>query len=297
MMKVADTGTVPTLLLVLPIPTCNILAMQLPGTLPAEFTSSFGVVRVLCSSARSAPPLSAEKTTRSQVTLPLDWTGHDGSGSRSSLPPPFHTVMCWVSIAICQEKGLCFLSLQEVRSQVCSVRWCRRQDFPILSVCAWGLHSFSVHWFVVGKGRVCGMGPVVTQITVQCAAQVHLSICFPSHPQSVLQACGELNGAQFLWCKSKSALRGCAIQMVFTVLRAPVCRSGSMQDGCMEIPCGKFDIMSLRRTPFCCLFSPWSVLRYLSTEQVTASYWKGTGGGCHFSFRLLCLLFRLLASL
>lgn len=35
-----------------------------------------------------------------------------------------------------------------------------------------------------GRGRVCGLGPVMTQITVQCAAQVHLSISFPSHPVS-----------------------------------------------------------------------------------------------------------------
>lgn len=36
MMKVADTGVVPILLLALPIPTCRILSVQLPGTLPAD---------------------------------------------------------------------------------------------------------------------------------------------------------------------------------------------------------------------------------------------------------------------
>lgn len=42
MMKVTDTGAVPTLLLVLPVPTCSILALQLPGTLPAELHPHLG---------------------------------------------------------------------------------------------------------------------------------------------------------------------------------------------------------------------------------------------------------------
>lgn len=42
MVKVADTEAVPILLLVLPIPTCSILPVQLPGTLPAELHLHLG---------------------------------------------------------------------------------------------------------------------------------------------------------------------------------------------------------------------------------------------------------------
>lgn len=41
-MKEGDTGPVPILLLVLPIPACSILAVQLPGTLPAELHPHLG---------------------------------------------------------------------------------------------------------------------------------------------------------------------------------------------------------------------------------------------------------------
>lgn len=56
-----------------------------------------------------------------------------------------------------------------------------------------------------GRGRVSEMGPVMRQITVQCAAQVPLSICFLPHPQSVLQAHGELSGAQVFVVQIKTS--------------------------------------------------------------------------------------------
>lgn len=110
------------------------------------------------------------------------------------------------------------------------------------------------------------MGPVMTQITTVCCTGT------PEHLlplTSILSAPGTwgLNGAQVLWCKSKPALGGRATQMMCTVVRS-LCRSGSVQDGCMEITWGKFGIVSLRKTPFCYLFSPWSVLRCLSPEQM-----------------------------
>lgn len=202
-------------------------------------------MRALCSRARSAPPLSAENTTLSWVTLPLASAGHGGSGSAAAPAPPFHPAVCWVSFAICQQKALCFLSLQEGRSQFAQFTVVWEAGLPS-SECVCIHHS--VLWFV-------------TQIIVPCSAQVPLSLCCLSHPWSVLQALGELNGARFLCCKSKPALGGCATQTVCTVLSAPVCSSGSVQDGCREITCGEFGTISFRKTPLCCLFSPWSVLR------------------------------------
>lgn len=42
MVEVADTWAVPILLLVLTIPICSILALQLPGTLTAELHPHWG---------------------------------------------------------------------------------------------------------------------------------------------------------------------------------------------------------------------------------------------------------------
>lgn len=76
----------------------------------------------------------------------------------------------------------------------------------------------SVHWFVVGKRKGLWDG--------SCDDTNHCAVCctgtsehqLPLTSTSVLQVRGELNGAQFLWCKSKPGLGGCATQMVCTVL-------------------------------------------------------------------------------
>lgn len=143
-----------------------------------------------------------------------------------------------------------------------------------------GFIPCSVHWFVVGKRESFWDG--------SCGDTNHCTMCCTGTSEHLLPLTSLVSapgtwGVEWgpVFVVQIKTSTGSAAQMVCTVVRAPVCRSGSVQDGCMEITCGEFGIMSIRKTPFCCLFSPWSVLRYLSTEQGTASYWRGTGGGCH----------------
>lgn len=88
--------------------------------------------------------------------------------------------------------------------------WCRRQDCPALSVCAWGLHSSLSALICCGKresfwGGSCDEAHHCTMCCTGTSEQLPPLTAIPG-----LQGLGELNGAQFLWCKSKPALGGCA---------------------------------------------------------------------------------------